>query len=35
MAMNGITLMLSLAMALIYAFLMQRLMKKIGGGYEG
>jgi putative spermidine/putrescine transport system permease protein len=35
MAMNGITLILSLAMALIYALLMQRLMKRIGGGYEG
>ena len=35
MAMNGITLILSLMMALIYAICMKRLMKKLGGGYEG
>jgi putative spermidine/putrescine transport system permease protein len=35
MAMNGITLILSLLMALIYAVCMKRLMKKLGGGYEG
>ena len=35
MAMNGITLILSLMMALIYAICMRRLMKKLGGGYEG
>ena len=35
MAMNGITLILSLMMALIYAVCMRRLMKKLGGGYEG
>ena len=34
MAMNGITLILSLAMALIYAFMMHRLMRRLGGGYE-
>ena len=34
MAMNGITLILSLALTVIYAVLMSRLMKKIGGGYE-
>ena len=35
MAMNGITLILSLMMALIYAVCMRRLMKQLGGGYEG
>lgn len=35
MAMNGITLIISLAMALIYAICMRRLIKKIGGSYEG
>jgi len=35
MAMNGITLIISLMMALIYAVCMKRLMKKLGGGYEG
>ncbi|MBR0399866.1 MAG: ABC transporter permease subunit [Mogibacterium sp.] len=35
MAMNGITLILSLLMALLYAVLMNRLMKRIGGAYEG
>lgn len=35
MAMNGITLILSLMMALIYAVCMKRLMNKLGGGYEG
>lgn len=35
MAMNGITLILSLMMALIYAVCMKRLMRKLGGGYEG
>ena len=35
MAMNGITLIISLMMALIYALCMKRLMKKLGGGYEG
>ena len=35
MAMNGITLILSLLMALIYAVCMKRLMKRLGGGYEG
>jgi putative spermidine/putrescine transport system permease protein len=35
MAMNGITLILSLMMALIYAVCMKRMMKKLGGGYEG
>ena len=34
MAMNGVTLILSLAMALFYATMMRRLMKKLGGGYE-
>ena len=34
MAMNGITLMLSLLMTLLYAVLMHRLLKKIGGDYE-
>lgn len=34
MAMNGITLILSLLMAVIYAVLMSRLLKKIGGDYE-
>lgn len=34
MAMNGITLMLSLLMALIYAVAMHRMIKKFGGGYE-
>ena len=34
MAMNGITLILSLAMALIYAFMMHRLMRRLGGGYD-
>ena len=34
MAMNGITLMLSLLMALLYAILMNRFFKKIGGDYE-
>ena len=33
MAMNGITLMLSLLMTLLYAILMHRLLKKIGGDY--
>jgi putative spermidine/putrescine transport system permease protein len=35
MAMNGITLIISLAMALIYAICMRRLIKRIGGSYEG
>ena len=35
MAMNGVTLILSLLMALIYAVCMKRLMKRLGGGYEG
>ena len=35
MAMNGITLILSLMMALIYAVCMKRLMRKLGGGYDG
>ena len=35
MAMNGITLILSLMMALIYALCMKHLIKKLGGGYEG
>ena len=34
MAMNGITLMLSLLMAVIYAIVMGRLIKKLGGDYE-
>ena len=34
MAMNGITLILSLVMALLYAMMMHRLMKRLGGGYE-
>lgn len=34
MAMNGITLMLSLLMALIYVVAMHRMIKKFGGGYE-
>ena len=34
MAMNGITLMLSLLMAVIYAIVMGRLIRKLGGDYE-
>ena len=34
MAMNGITLMISLLMAVIYAICMRQLYRKIGGGYE-
>ena len=34
MAMNGITLILSLLMALLYAIMMSRLLRKIGGSYE-
>ena len=34
MAMNGITLMLSLLMTLLYAVLMHRLLKRLGGDYE-
>lgn len=35
MAMNGITLIISLSMALLYALCMKRVMKRLGGGYEG
>lgn len=34
MAMNGITLILSLVMALVYAIMMSRLLKRIGGEHE-
>lgn len=34
MAMNGVTLLISLAMAVIYAIAMNRLLKKLGGDYE-
>ena len=34
MAMNGITLMISLLMAVAYAVCMRKLYRKIGGGYE-
>lgn len=34
MAMNGITLIISLVMALVYALVMSRLLRRIGGGYE-
>ena len=34
MAMNGITLILSLVMALLYVLMMHRLMRRLGGGYE-
>lgn len=34
MAMNGITLILSLTMAVIYALAMSRMIKKLGGDYE-
>lgn len=34
MAMNGITLIISLLMAIIYAIVMNRLIKRLGGDYE-
>ena len=34
MAMNGITLLLSLTLAIIYAVVMSRMIKKLGGDYE-
>ena len=34
MAMNGITLLLSLLMAVIYAVAMSRMIKRLGGDYE-
>ena len=34
MAMNGITLALSMIMALAYAVMMRRLIRRLGGGYE-
>ena len=34
MAMNGITLLLSLSMAVIYAVVMSSMIKKLGGDYE-
>ena len=34
MAMNGITLLLSLSIAVIYAVVMSRMIKKLGGDYE-
>ena len=34
MAMNGITLLLSLSMAVIYAVVMSRMIRKLGGDYE-
>ena len=34
MAMNGITLIISLIMAIVYALMMNRLLRKIGGDYE-
>ena len=35
MAMNGVILLLSCAMALLYALLTARLSKRIGGGKQG